>query len=266
MSDQSPSTQPQFRVALITGAGSGVGAAAVEALITSPSAGSIPWHVALVGRREQQLRDTATLFDPSGARTLCVVGDVSDPDAVAAVFAQVVAKWGRVDVLFNNAGVTNDMGVLFEDIAAADWKRVIDINLTGSFLCAQEAFKVMKRQGGGRIINNGSVSAIVPRPNSAPYTASKHAISGLTKSLALDGRKYNIACSQLDIGNAASALLTTIGSTGALQADGSRRPEPTFDVKETGRAIRYMAELPPEVNVLGMQIMATKMPSWVGRG
>ncbi|KAJ3343597.1 hypothetical protein HDU93_007478 [Gonapodya sp. JEL0774] len=250
-------TTPTFRVAVITGAGSGIGAATVAALISSPSLP--PWHVALVGRRSEQLSQTAATNDPKGERTLCVTGDVADESSVKEVFSKVMEKWGRVDVLFNNAGISNDMSVLLEDIPLVAWKRVIDTNVTGTLLCTQEAFKIMKAQGGGRIINNGSVSAFVPRPNSAPYTASKHAVSGLTKSTALDGRKYNIACSQIDIGNAASPLLSSLGTTGALQADLSRRPEPSFDVAETGRAVRYMAELPLEP--LPMSLLPSLSPS-----
>ena len=191
--------------------------------------------------------------------------DVTDPDAVAALFARTRERFGRVDLLFNNAG-TGTPGVLLEDLTVAQWQSVVDVNLTGSFLCTQEAFRIMKRQDpmGGRIINNGSISADRPRPNSAPYTATKHAITGLTKSTSLDGRKYNIACGQIDIGNAATEL-TAAMHTGVPQADGSRAVEPTMDVQNVARAIVYMASLPLDANVQFMTVMATKMPM-VGRG
>ncbi|MGH6718561.1 MAG: SDR family oxidoreductase, partial [Alphaproteobacteria bacterium] len=200
-----------------------------------------------------------------GAEALAHQADITDPAAVASLFAAVEAAFGRLDLLFNNAGVPG-RGVLLEDMAFEDWNRVVQVNLTGAFLCTQQAFRLMKRQDprGGRIINNGSISAHAPRPNSAPYTATKHAITGLTKATALDGRKYDIACGQIDIGNAATPMTKRMAA-GVPQADGSTRGEPTMDVAHVGDAIVYMASLPADANVLTMTVMATTMP-FVGRG
>ena len=247
------------KVAVVTGAGSGIGRAAALALLQEGYA------VSLAGRRAAALDETVRQAGAAGARALPVVTDVTDPDAVAALFARTRERFGRVDLLFNNAG-TGTPGVLLEELTVAQWQSVVDVNLTGSFLCTQEAFRIMKRQDpmGGRIINNGSISADRPRPNSAPYTATKHAITGLTKSTSLDGRKYNIACGQIDIGNAATEL-TAAMRKGVPQADGSRAVEPTMDVQNVARAIVYMASLPLDANVQFMTVMATKMPM-VGRG
>ena len=249
----------QSRVAVVTGAGSGIGRASALALLKDG------FRVALAGRRKDALEETARAAQEAGDRALIVPTDVSDPAAVESLFARVREVCGRVDVLFNNAGA-NAPGVPFEDLAYERWKTVVDVNLTGSFLCAQEAFRTMKDQSprGGRIINNGSISAHAPRPDSAPYTASKHAITGLTKTISLDGRKYDIACSQIDIGNAMTELAARM-SKGVKQADGSIRVEPMMDVAYVGEAVRYLASLPLEVNVQFMTIMATKMP-FVGRG
>ena len=247
------------KVAVVTGAGSGIGRAAALALLQEG------YVVSLAGRRAAALDETVRQAGAAGARALPVVTDVTDPDAVAALFARTRERFGRVDLLFNNAG-TGTPGVLLEELTVAQWQSVVDVNLTGSFLCTQEAFRIMKRQDpmGGRIINNGSISADRPRPNSAPYTATKHAITGLTKSTSLDGRKYNIACGQIDIGNAATEL-TAAMRKGVPQADGSRSVEPTMDVQNVARAIVYMASLPLDANVQFMTVMATKMPM-VGRG
>jgi NAD(P)-dependent dehydrogenase (short-subunit alcohol dehydrogenase family) len=246
-----------MKVALVTGAGSGIGQACAIAL------GEAGYAVVLTGRDEAKLRETAVLMK---AETLCISTDVTNPASVQNLFAQTRAKFGRLDVLFNNAGTGAPGTVLLEDLTFEQWTNVVNTNLTGPFLCTQEAFKIMKAQSpmGGRIINNGSISATAPRPNSAPYTATKHAVSGLTKSTSLDGRKYDIACGQIDIGNAASAMTARM-SGGVPQADGTMKPEPTMDVKEVARAVVHMASLPLSVNVLSMTIMATKMP-FVGRG
>jgi NAD(P)-dependent dehydrogenase (short-subunit alcohol dehydrogenase family) len=247
------------RVAIVTGAGSGIGRAAALALLRDG------FRVALAGRRKDALEETAGAARGAAEGALVVPTDVSDPAAVKSLFARVRDRFGRVDVLFNNAGA-NAPGVPFEDLPYERWKIVVDVNLTGSFLCAQEAFRTMKDQTprGGRIINNGSISAHAPRPDSAPYTASKHAITGLTKTISLDGRKYDIACSQIDIGNAMTELAARMAK-GVKQADGSVKVEPMMDVAHVGEAVRYIASLPPEVNVQFMTIMATKMP-FVGRG
>jgi NAD(P)-dependent dehydrogenase (short-subunit alcohol dehydrogenase family) len=247
------------RVALVTGAGSGIGRAVSLAL---HSAG---YAVALAGRRPSELERTATLAESAAASMLVAPTDVTDPAAVAALFAQVSEKFGRLDVLFNNAGA-GAPAVLLEDLTFDQWRAVVDVNLTGVFLCAQQAFRLMKRQHprGGRIINNGSISAHSPRPNSAPYTATKHAITGLTKSLSLDGRKYDIACGQIDIGNAVTEMTERM-TAGVAQADGTIAPEPRMDVKLVADAVLYMANLPLEANVQFMTVMATKMP-FVGRG
>ncbi len=246
-----------MRVAVVTGAGSGIGRATALALLADGYA------VALAGRRLQPLRETARLAGRS--QTLVVPTDVTEPVAVAALFARVVAAFGRVDVLFNNAGA-GAPSVPFEDLSLDAWQKVVDVNLTGAFLCAREAFRVMKRQRprGGRIINNGSISAYAPRPRSAPYTATKHAVTGLTRSLALDGRPFGIACGQIDVGNARTPLAAKM-ARGVPQADGSTRKEPLIDVAHVGRAVLQMASLPLDANVLFMTLMATKMP-FVGRG
>lgn len=246
-----------MKVALVTGAGSGIGKACAIALSHAGYA------VVLAGRRVDALQNVAKTLD---GETLCVSTDVSDPQSVASLFSATKEKFGRLDVLFNNAGTGAPGTVMLEDLTFEQWQTVVDVNLTGPFLCTQEAFKIMKAQvpQGGRIINNGSISAHAPRPNSSPYTATKHAITGLTKSASLDGRKYNIACGQIDIGNAASAM--TAGMSGGVpQADGSVKPEPTMDVEDVARSVVFMASLPLDSNVLTMTVMATKMP-FVGRG
>jgi NAD(P)-dependent dehydrogenase (short-subunit alcohol dehydrogenase family) len=240
-------------IAVVTGAGSGIGRAAARALIADG------WTVVAAGRREAPLRETL-----SGADGLAHPTDVTDPDAVARLFEATVQRFGRVDLLFNNAG----MGLTkpIAEIAVDEWRAVVDTNLTGSFLCAQAAFRAMAAQDprGGRIINNGSLSASVPRPNSIAYTATKHAITGLTRSLSLDGREFDIACGQLDIGNAGTPMTERMRD-GVPQADGSSKPEPTFDVDIAGRAVAQMASLPLDANVQFMTVMATKMP-YIGRG
>ena len=246
------------KIALVTGAGSGIGRHSALALADAGYA------VALAGRRQEALDETAGLArDPS--RMLAISTDVGDPASVDALFAQVLESYGRLDVLFNNAGM-GAPGVLLEDLEFEQWQAVVAVNLTGSFLCTQAAFKIMKDQDprGGRIINNGSVSAEAPRPNSAPYTATKHAISGLTKSTSLDGRKYDIACGPIDIGNTATDMTQRMND-GVPQPDGSKMVEPRFDVQHVANAVVQMAELPLDTNVLFMTIMATKMP-FVGRG
>ncbi len=247
-----------LKVALVTGAGSGIGRSAALALAEAGYA------VTLAGRRKDALEATAAAA-PSGARMLAVPTDVGDPASVAALFAACENEFGRLDVLFNNAG-TGAPAIPLEELTFEQWQAVVDVNLTGPFLCTQAAFKLMQRQTpkGGRIINNGSISAYAPRPNSAPYTATKHAISGLTKSTALDGRKHDIACSQIDIGNAHTEMAARMAS-GVPQADGSIKVEPLMDVDHVGRAIAHIASLPLDANILSMTIMATKMP-YVGRG
>ncbi len=247
------------RVAVVTGAGSGIGRAVALALMQEGYA------VALAGRRRDALEKTAEQGRASGAKTLVAPTDVGDPASVKALFAATKEAFGRLDLLFNNAG-TGAPPVPMEDLTYAQWKTVVDANLTGSFLCAQEAIKIMKAQQprGGRIINNGSISAHAPRPNSAPYTATKHAITGLTKSISLDGRKYDIACGQIDIGNAATEMTERM-TKGVPQANGSIEVEPRMDVRHVASAVLYMASLPLDTNVQFMTIMATKMP-FVGRG
>jgi NAD(P)-dependent dehydrogenase (short-subunit alcohol dehydrogenase family) len=247
------------KVALVTGAGSGIGRAVALSL---QSAG---YHVAAAGRRVAELERTAGLAIPGAGRIVPIPTDVGNPDSVRALFAEIRRMFGRLDVLFNNAGVSAP-GVPFEDISFEQWSAVVNVNLTGAFLCAQEAFRLMKEQSprGGRIINNGSISAHAPRPNSAPYTATKHAITGLTKSLSLDGRKYDIACGQIDIGNAATEMSEPMAS-GVLQADGTTMPEPRMDVQHVADAVLYMIGLPLNANVQFITLMATKMP-FVGRG
>ena len=247
------------KVAIVTGAGTGIGKQVAIALALEGYA------VALAGRRKEPLEATAEASKASGATMLIVPTDVSDPASVKALFEATHEKFGRLDLLFNNAGV-GARPLPLEDLSFEQWKRVIDINLNGPFLCTQEAFRIMKAQQpqGGRIINNGSISAHAPRPNSAPYTASKHGMSGLTKATALDGRKYNIACGQIDIGNAATEMTARMGQ-GVPQANGTIEVEPTFDANEVARAVIYMASLPLDANVLFMTVMATRMP-FVGRG
>jgi NAD(P)-dependent dehydrogenase (short-subunit alcohol dehydrogenase family) len=247
------------KIALITGAGSGIGRACALTLLRAGFA------VVLAGRRQAVLEQTATESGAAKERWLIVPADVTDPTAVRDLFARTKEKFGRLDVLFNNAGV-NVPAVPLEELTFEQWRKVIDTNLTGAFLCTQEAFRLMKAQSprGGRIINNGSISAHVPRLNSAPYTAAKHAITGLTKSTALDGRAHQIACGQIDIGNAETPLSSRI-KTGALQPNGQMAPEPMMDVQHVADAVLYMANLPLEANVLSLTVMATGMP-FVGRG
>jgi NAD(P)-dependent dehydrogenase (short-subunit alcohol dehydrogenase family) len=247
------------KVALVTGAGSGIGRASALALLREGYA------VVLAGRRRAALEETAAQAGPDRDRALVVPADVTDPASVAALFATTRATFGRLDVLFNNAGA-GAPAVPLEDLTVEQWQRVVDVNLTGAFLCTQAAFRLMKAQTprGGRIINNGSISAHAPRPLSAPYTATKHAITGLTKATALDGRAYDIACGQIDVGNAETELTARM-KAGVLQPTGETRPEPTIDVVHVARAVVYMAGLPLDANVLSMTVMATKMP-FVGRG
>ena len=246
------------KVAIVTGAGTGVGKAAALALLADG------YRVVLAGRRPEPL---AEVIAESGAadRALGVPTDVSDPDSVKALFDATVAQFGRVDVLFNNAGV-GAPGIPLEDLTLAQWKNVVDINFTGVFLCIQQAFRVMKAQTprGGRIINNGSISATTPRPNSSPYTSTKHAVKGLTKAASLDGRKYDIAVGQIDIGNAATEMAQRM-ATGIMQANGEIAVEPLMDVNIVGQSVLYMANLPLSANVLFHTVMATNMP-FVGRG
>jgi NAD(P)-dependent dehydrogenase (short-subunit alcohol dehydrogenase family) len=248
------------KVAVVTGGGTGIGKAAALALL---GAG---WSVALAGRRQDKLERALAEAGAGAARALAVPADVGDPASVRALFARTKEKFGRLDLLFNNAGIGTPGGVMLEDLSVEQWRAVVDTNLTGAFLCTQEAFRMMKAQDprGGRIINNGSISAHAPRPNSAPYTATKHAITGLTKSTALDGRKYDVACGQIDIGNARTDLASRMAK-GVPQANGAIAVEPLMEVEEVGRAVLYMAGLPLDTNVQFMTIMATKMP-FIGRG
>ena len=248
-----------MKIAIVTGAGSGIGRAVTQALLAEGYA------VALAGRRRDALEATVAASNADASRTLVVPTDVSDAASVEDLFAQTKETFGRLDVLFNNAG-TNVPPVPIEELSVDQWQSVVDVNLTGAFLCTREAFRIMKDQSprGGRIINNGSISAYAPRPNSAPYTSTKHAITGLTKSTALDGRQYDIACGQIDIGNADTELAARM-KVGALQATGRIEPEPTMDVQNVARAVVHMASLPLDANVLFMTVMATKMP-YVGRG
>jgi NAD(P)-dependent dehydrogenase (short-subunit alcohol dehydrogenase family) len=247
------------KIAVVTGAGSGIGKQTALALAAAG------WSVVLAGRREAPLREVADAVAAAGGSALAVPTDVAEPASVKALFTAAKDRFGRVDLLFNNAGVSAP-GVNLEDLTFEQWKNVVDINLTGPFLCAQEAIKVMRDQTprGGRIINNGSISAHAPRPNSAPYTATKHAITGLTKSIALDCRKYDIACGQIDIGNAATEMAARM-ATGVPQANGTMAIEPLMDVQHVAQAVVQMAQLPLESNILFMTVMATKMPL-VGRG
>ena len=247
------------KVALVTGAGSGVGRYAALALLNDG------FSVAMAGRRADALEETINLAGSNSSSALAVPTDVTDPQAVNKLFEATKKRFGRLDLLFNNAGMGAPAKPL-EELTIKQWKDVVDVNLTGSFLCTQEAFRLMKDQDpmGGRIINNGSVSAYAPRPNSAPYTATKHAVTGLTKSTSLDGRKYEIACGQIDIGNAATDMTARM-KDGVPQADGRMMVEPTMDVDNVSRAILYMANLPPDANAQFITIMATKMP-YLGRG
>jgi len=244
------------RVAVITGGGSGIGRAVAGALAGDGFA------VVLAGRRAAAVEEAATAIGPDAIAVPC---DVTDPAAVRALFDLVRERFGRLDLLVNNAGI-GAPAVPLEELEVAVWRRVVDTNLTGAFLCTQEAFRIMRDQDprGGRIINNGSISATSPRPLSAPYTATKHAIAGLTKSTSLDGRRYDIACGQIDIGNAGTEMTARMAE-GVLQADGSTAVEPTFDVAHVGRAVAYMASLPLDANVQSLTVMATKMP-FIGRG
>src|SRR5213593_481855 len=242
------------KIAVITGAGSGIGRASALVLLEDG------WTVVLAGRRKHMLEETAKLGNVPPPRTLVVPTDVSDPASIAALFDAVKQNYGRIDLLFNNAGIST-RGIPFEDLTYEQWMGVVQTNLTGSFLCAQHAFRMMKSQDpqGGRIINNGSVSAHVPRRHSAPYASTKHALTGLTRSLSLDGRQYNIACGQIDIGNAATTRNEDT-ARGRLQASGRVEAEARIDVRDVAKGVLYMAELPPEANVLFMTVMATKMP------
>ena len=247
------------KIAVITGAGSGIGRASAHCLLEDG------WTVVLAGRRKDMLEETARLGNAGPTRTLAVPTDVTDRNSIAALFAKVKETFGRIDLLFNNAG-TSTRGIPFEDLTYEQWMNVVQTNLTGSFLCAQHAFRMMKEQDprGGRIINNGSVSAHVPRRNSTPYVATKHALTGLTRSLSLDGRHLDIACGQIDIGNAATERNTDT-SVGRLQASGRTEAEARIDVKHVAQGVAYMASLPLDANVLFMTVMANKMP-YVGRG
>jgi NAD(P)-dependent dehydrogenase (short-subunit alcohol dehydrogenase family) len=246
-----------LRVAVVTGAGSGIGRAVAIGLLREG------YSVVLAGRRAELLEKTNS--DSGSTRALAVPTDVTDPQSVRRLFAATRGSFGRLDLLFNNAGI-NVPGVALEDLSVEQWQRVVDVNLTGAFLCTQQAFLLMKSQDprGGRIINNGSISAHSPRPDSAPYTATKHAITGLTKSTSLDGRKYDIACGQIDIGNAATELAARF-ATGVVQATGQIAVEPLIDVAHVVNAVIYMASLPLDANVQFLTVMATKMP-YVGRG
>ena len=252
-------TNETTRVALITGGGSGIGRASALGLLREG------WTVVLTGRRMERLEETQRMAGDDAGRSLAVVSDVSYPDSITALFARVREEYGRLDLLFNNAG-SGAPPVPLEELTLEQWQRVVDLNLTGAFLCTQEAFRMMKDQEprGGRIINNGSISADRPRPNSSPYTATKHALTGLTKATALDGRKYDIACGQIDIGNALTEMTSGMGR-GVPQPTGERMVEPTFDVEHVADAIIYMANLPLDANVPFITVMATKMPLF-GRG
>jgi NAD(P)-dependent dehydrogenase (short-subunit alcohol dehydrogenase family) len=247
------------KIALVTGAGSGIGRAVAVALAAAGHA------VVLAGRRKDALEETAATIAKVGGTALAVPTDVTDPASVAALFDRTKAAYGRLDVLFNNAGI-NVPPIPMEDLTLEQWRAVVDTNLTGPFLCAQHAIRLMKAQAprGGRIINNGSISAHVPRPHSAPYTATKHAITGLTRSISLDGRKHDIACGQIDIGNAATEMTRRM-TTGVLQANGTTAVEPTMDVKAVADTVVLMAGLPLDANVQFVTVMATEMP-FIGRG
>jgi NAD(P)-dependent dehydrogenase (short-subunit alcohol dehydrogenase family) len=250
--------QPNGKIAIVTGAGSGIGRASALALLREG------WTVVLAGRRADALTATAAAA-PAGAKHLAIATDVSDPAQVKSLFEQTRTTFGRLDLLFNNAGM-GAPGVPLEELTIEKWRQVVDVNLSGVFYCIQEAFRIMKSQSprGGRIINNGSISAHTPRPNSAPYTATKHAITGLTKSASLDGRKFDITVGQIDIGNAGTEMTARM-KEGVMQANGTLAVEPTMDVECVAKAIVYMASLPPDANVLCMTVMANQMP-FVGRG
>ncbi len=247
------------KIAIVTGAGSGIGKAVAVALTREG------YSVVLAGRRKETLEATALEARQANTQTLVAPADVSDPASVRELFAKTKAAFGRLDLLFNNAG-TSGRAIPLEDLTYEQWKSIVDTNLTGTFLCTQEAFKIMKSQEprGGRIINNGSISAHTPRPNSAPYTASKHGVTGLTKVTSLDGRKYDIACGQIDIGNASTGMAERM-KKGVPQANGTVAVEPTMDPADVARAVVYMASLPLDANVQFMTVMATKMP-FIGRG
>jgi len=247
------------KVALVTGAGSGIGKSIALALARNG------YSLVLAGRRPEPLRSVAEAIEALGRRALAVPTDVGEPDSVDQLFAEIKRHFGRLDLLFNNAGIFA-RSVSLEELDYREWQAAVNINLTGAFLCTQGAFRLMKTQQprGGRIINNGSISAHAPRPHAVSYTATKHAITGLTKATSLDGRPYDIACGQIDIGNAASEM-TAVMSKGVLQADGSVRPEPVMDVEHVAQAVVYMASLPLEANVQFLTVMATKMP-FIGRG
>jgi NAD(P)-dependent dehydrogenase (short-subunit alcohol dehydrogenase family) len=247
------------KVALVTGGGTGIGKSAALALAKNG------YSVVITGRRKEPLDKTAAEIEKIGVKALAIVADVGKPGDVDVLFAKTKEKFGRLDVLFNNAGM-GAPSVPLEDLPFEKWQQVVDVNLTGVFLCMQAAFRIMKDQDprGGRIINNGSISAYAPRPNSAPYTSTKHGVSGLTKAASLDGRKYDIAVGQIDIGNAETELAARMAN-GVPQADGSIKPEPLMNVDHVGQAVAHMASLPLESNVLFMTVMATKMP-FVGRG
>jgi NAD(P)-dependent dehydrogenase (short-subunit alcohol dehydrogenase family) len=249
----------QNRVAVVTGGGTGIGQSAALALQGDG------WNVAIAGRRKEELDKTVALAKSGGGKIIAVAADITRPDDVKRLFAETVNAFGRIDFLFNNAG-TGARAVPMDELTFEEWQAVVNVNLSGVFLCAQEAMRIMKNQTpkGGRIVNNGSISAHAPRPNSAPYTATKHAVTGLTKCIALDGRAHNIACGQIDIGNANTAMGGRM-KNGVPQANGQIAPEQVMDVEHCGSAIRYMASLPPDANVLFMTIKATTMP-FEGRG
>ena len=247
------------KIAIVTGAGTGVGKASSLALAADG------WKIVLAGRRQKLLEETASAIEASGGKAIAIPTDTADPLSVKELFQKTQTDFGRLDLLFNNAG-TNAPGVSLEELTYEQWINVVNVNLTGVFLCTQEAFKIMKDQSpmGGRIINNGSVSAHVPRPGSAPYTATKHAVTGLTRSTSLDGRKYDIACGQIDIGNALTEMAARM-TKGVPQANGSTEVEPVMDVSNVGQTVVHMASLPADANIQFVTVMATKMP-FIGRG